>query len=111
MRNDKTKIIAIVVSVALLLFIGADFWTGKAITVSGVVETTDIHINTNHNNDGYTRTSVNYSALVSTNQNMGIPVTVSITNGQYKILKYGDEVKVEISRGGITGITHYTKLR
>jgi hypothetical protein len=94
----------------LLLFFGADWWTGKSVTVPGTIQHTDMQINTS-SNDGHHSTSIHYTTVVTTDENMGMPFTVPISAGQYKSLKYGDEVTVEISTGGITGWIHYARLR
>jgi regulatory protein YycI of two-component signal transduction system YycFG len=111
MRNDKTKIIAIVVTVVLALFVGVDFWTGKAITIPATIESTDMDIRTSNSDDSFNRVKISYYAQVSSEDNMGIPINVSISSGQYKSLKYGDKVSLEISRGGITKIKYYAKVR
>jgi asparagine N-glycosylation enzyme membrane subunit Stt3 len=111
MDNKKEIKIAIVSVIAFVtIFIGADWWTGKSVTVPGTVQQTDMNFQTNTNN-GHQRTTVHYTAIVTTNENMGMPVTVPISAGQYNSMKYGDETNVEISTGGITGWLYYARLK
>jgi hypothetical protein len=107
MRNKQVTLI-IVIALIIIGFCGIDWGTGSSYQLDGIIQ--DTHMQA-RSNEGSTHVYFTHYADVVTDENMGMPYTVHISSGQYKRFKLGQEVKLEVNRGGITRITYYRKIR
>lgn len=107
-RSDNGKMVVIGIVVVLACFALVDFWMGKSNSIPATVESVWDEV---HYDDDSISVDRTYYATVSSNENMGMPVKVSINSGQYRSLDKGNSVTLETARGGITGIVYYRKIR
>lgn len=109
--NKNTKTALIVASSILVIGIGTDWFSGTSKSYKGEVIDKDKTYNTRTNDDGRTTSSVSYYVYVSSDQNQGMPETISVSHGKYRSALIGKEVTVEKSIGGFTGITYSKTIR
>ena len=100
--KKHTPVIIVSIVVMIFVFILVDFWTGKTVSTSGTVYDKEWTI---INKMPY------FSVEISTELEMGIPITIEISSGQYESLEIGQNVEVEVSYGGITGINYSNRLQ
>jgi len=111
-RNSDTKtIICVVVAVLLIGFGVTDFWTGGSKTNKATIERTWMDVDTSTDSDGNVSIDHSYYADITSDENYGMPLTISINRGKYRGLHQGQEVTVETAWGGITGFTYYKRIR
>ena len=104
--KKSTSIIIVSLISFLVIFFGVDFWTGKSTVYDGTIYDTYVNYYTNNG----VRTS-NCYAEVTTDEDMGMPIKVSISIEQYRNFEKGQSVKLEMSRGGITGFNYDSRVR